>query len=325
MSTADGLTAFCGYLADRYPFRRIPLLLGLFMLGSASALYGLAQTVQLIILSRVLQGFSTALVYTASFSLLIDTVRKDEVGQWMGTIFAFQDVGILVGPLVGGTVYARVGLWGVMGCLFAAVIIDAVMRFIMIEQRQAKSYGISSFEGSSRSEPDTHDSDNVSRDASQRGSGDDASVYSVEDPDERSKKHECRAKLPPTVRLLMSPRVLAGILGVFTRIGALVAFDATVPLFVKRTFQWSSFGAGAIFVTIVLPGTLGPIAGKLADRFGVRAVAATGCIVAGTSFLLLRLVHDDSIAHIALLCCFFVLAGKSVIRAATDWISHVEI
>ena len=99
---------FAGWYADRSSSRRLPLLFGLLALGGATVMLCLARTVALLVLGRILQGFSAAIVWTVGQALLVDTVGQKEIGQTLGWVSLSMTLGILVAPLIGGVVYNKV-------------------------------------------------------------------------------------------------------------------------------------------------------------------------------------------------------------------------
>lgn len=90
-----------GTLADRYGRRRI-LLLGVVIFAGSSVLAALAQTGDLLIASRILQGVGGAMVLPTTLSLINATFRGRERGIafaiWGSTIGGM----VAVGPLLGG-------------------------------------------------------------------------------------------------------------------------------------------------------------------------------------------------------------------------------
>nr|WP_244962653.1 MFS transporter [Cryobacterium roopkundense] len=90
-----------GTLADRYGRRRI-LLLGIVIFAGSSVLAALAQTGDLLIASRILQGVGGAMVLPTTLSIINATFRGRERGIafaiWGSTIGGM----VAVGPLLGG-------------------------------------------------------------------------------------------------------------------------------------------------------------------------------------------------------------------------------
>lgn len=80
---------FCpiaGILTDKCPGRRPPYLAGVLLLLAATILFFLADTVAILVIARVLQGMSGALVWTVGQAILIDTVGAKNVGKATGSV-----------------------------------------------------------------------------------------------------------------------------------------------------------------------------------------------------------------------------------------------
>jgi len=135
-----------------------------------------------------------------------------------------------------------------------------------------------------------------------------------------------KSNLPPLFHLIRSPRILASTYGVFTQFGLLASFDAFLPLFVKRRFGWDSLGAGLIFLCIAIPALTGPLAGKLADRFGNRRVAVAGCLLGAPPLLGLRWIGYQETGElggeVVLLCGLLVLIGMYSAHITWNSIKH---
>lgn len=76
--------------------------MGLGALAASTLLLCLGQSLALLVLGRVLQGISAAIVWTVGLALLVDTVGHERVGQAMGYVAMSMSVAILVAPLLGG-------------------------------------------------------------------------------------------------------------------------------------------------------------------------------------------------------------------------------
>ena len=74
--------AVAGWAADYSSSRQAPLLTGLSLAFAATLLFCFAQALWVLVIARVLQGFSASVIYTAGLALIADTVSADEVGSW---------------------------------------------------------------------------------------------------------------------------------------------------------------------------------------------------------------------------------------------------
>ena len=75
-----------GYIADRTSSRQIPFLSGLAALFFATVLLYLGQTEGVLILARILQGLSAAIVWTIGLALCLDTVGPRNLGKTIGSV-----------------------------------------------------------------------------------------------------------------------------------------------------------------------------------------------------------------------------------------------
>lgn len=128
-----------GIYADHSSSRRWPLLLGLLALCACTVLLCLAKSVALLIVGRLLQGLSAAIVWTVGLALLVDTVGRD-IGQAMGWVSIAMAVGLLVAPVIGGAVYAVAGYYAVFYTAFAVIFCDIVLRLVLVEKKVARQW-----------------------------------------------------------------------------------------------------------------------------------------------------------------------------------------
>ena len=127
--------AFLGWFADRTSSRKAFLLFGLVMLGAATVMLSLGVNVYVLVASRLLQGFSAAIVYTGGLALLMDTIGLDEIGKWMGFVLSFANAGILVSPTLGGLIYGKLGSNAVFAAMGIFVVLDIILRVVMVERK----------------------------------------------------------------------------------------------------------------------------------------------------------------------------------------------
>lgn len=271
-------------------------------MAAATAFLGASDSVWVLLTSRILQGFSASIVWTVGLALTVDTVGKDQLAQWMGTALSSSSVGLVISPLLGGIVYAKGGLWGVLTMIISLIALNILLITLLIEKRTAKKY-ILIDTSAAHSEPqsapahrnstyetfgprDIHIHTAPSSDTTETQKP----LLSASTLPAASSPTPTKANLPPLLILLRSPRILAGAYGIFTQFGLLASFDAFLPLFVQRRFGWGSLGAGLIFLAIAIPALTGPLAGKLADRFGNRRMAVLGAVLGAPPLVGLRWV-----------------------------------
>ncbi|MFO0998687.1 MAG: MFS transporter [Alphaproteobacteria bacterium] len=90
-----------GRLADIVGRRRI-VLLGSLLFALASAFCGFAEDAAALIGGRALQGIASALMFSASLSIVSNAFTKEERGHGIGVWSAIGLLGSAIGPVVGG-------------------------------------------------------------------------------------------------------------------------------------------------------------------------------------------------------------------------------
>lgn len=109
-------------------------------LAAANYQVGLARTIALLVLGRILQGISAAIVWTVGQALLVDTVGQKDIGQILGYVSISMSVGILLAPLLGGVVYERAGYYPVFYMAFGLIALDILLRMVLIEKKIARQW-----------------------------------------------------------------------------------------------------------------------------------------------------------------------------------------
>ncbi len=106
--TLSSLLILAGALADYYGRKKI-YSLGLWGFGITSVLCGLAPNMDILILSRVLQGAAGALLVPGSLALIGSSFSQEEQGRAFGIWSSSSAAMTLLGPLVGGALVDTLG------------------------------------------------------------------------------------------------------------------------------------------------------------------------------------------------------------------------
>ena len=325
--------AIAGFFADRSSSRQAPFLTGLALTFAATILFATSKAPGLLVLARCLQGVSAGIVYTVGLALLIDTVGRESLGQWMGFVMIGFNIGTLLGPMLGGIIYTKLGYWPVFVVVLAVVASDLLLRVFMIEKGKAANWE----QEKPCQKPTTYGSITTVNDqerlpevvqvapkmhsiseAEPEQESDQASLLSNHSTPTTTSLTTSQkgagffaSHFPIMVTLLSSKRLMSAVYGSFINTSLTCAFDSVLPLFVKKNFGWDPTAAGLIFLTIAFPSILGPLAGALADRFGPRPVALGGFALTSPALALLGLVTDESVGMQALLCVLLTIVGGS--------------
>lgn len=81
---------FAGVFADRMSSRRAPFLVGLLALLLATVLLFVGTSLPLLTIARVLQGVSSAFVWTVGLALCLETVGPKNLGKTIGSVSSFR-------------------------------------------------------------------------------------------------------------------------------------------------------------------------------------------------------------------------------------------
>ncbi|KAF2491491.1 MFS general substrate transporter [Lophium mytilinum] len=333
----------CAWYVDRYRSKRVPWYAGIVLISTGTIFFGFANRFWMLVVSRILQGFSSSILYTVGLAVLVHTVDHDEVGQWMGTAMSANNIGMIISPLIGGIVYDKAGKRWVFAIMVALGAIDVVLRLLMNEQKRDTS-GVNGSSTQShevpheavqekeKEKPQGHyldvsrpqtavsalSKEYLSLQLSLHGNLSQVPIVSSNTagsstPDTIQAAPTQFRRLPGVLSLLKSPRLLAALYGCFINECIVSSLCAVLPLFVNDTFNWTSLQAGLLFLTIAIPAFAGPLAGAMADRLGARWVAVAGFLLTAPPLILLRLVDHNSKEQIILLCGLLTLAGCTII------------
>ncbi|KAJ4306101.1 hypothetical protein N0V88_000897 [Collariella sp. IMI 366227] len=321
-----------GFYADRTQSRRWPFILGLIALCASTLLLCLGKTIVLLVIGRILQGLSAAIVWSVGLALLVDTIGKD-IGYAMGYVNIAMSVGLLISPVIGGAVYASAGYYAVYYIAFAVIVCDIALRLVLIEKKVARQWpsghetetvGVTTPDADSvtreRPEPDERQHAGTRSEKRVEAGDGPAASPSPTGGGSGSDANSPGARLTtahPHRELFKMRRILAVLLGTVIQAAIVFAFDTVVPLYVKDTFQWNSTAAGLIFICVMVPGFASPLTGMLADRYGARWLSLAGFALSVPPLVCLRFVTSNTLGHKVLMCAMLALLGGTLISLAT--------
>ena len=344
--TDSSLKAFIGWLADRSSSRQVPFLSGLLLAFAATLLYTFGKNPATLVAGRCIQGCSVATVFTVGLAQLVDSVEREELGQWIGFVLSGMNMGVMVSPFLGGLVYDRAGYYSVCAMGLSVITFNFLLRLLVVDRKQAQRFPetappepssgtrYGTFGDCSTSTEERIDQDETSEYQNNEGNNDyrgsrhDSGMKAgAREEDDLLSHRQSTAPpsngasetapsltkfFPTTIGLLLrSPKIWTALYGALLHLSIITAFDSVLPLFAKGTFGWSSMGIGLIFLAITLPSLLGGIFGMLSDRFGPRLLALAGFAVSVPALGFLALVRDNQIGHIVLLCGLLTLTGTN--------------
>jgi DHA1 family solute carrier family 18 vesicular amine transporter 1/2 len=98
-----------GALSDRIG-RRMPLVGGLVLLAASSILFAYAERLSWFFAARLMAGAADAVAWSVGFALIADLYGPDERGRIMGLAMAGSNLGLMIGPSIGGWLYEAGGV-----------------------------------------------------------------------------------------------------------------------------------------------------------------------------------------------------------------------
>lgn len=205
------------------------------LLGSTFMLcFGRSEAV--LIVARVFQGISAAVVWTVGLALIVDTVGEARVGQAMAYASSAMSMGMILGPVLGGVLYDKRGYYAAFALAFALIGLDLVLRVILVEKKIAVRY-----ENVAPSSTDEENSQSIKLQPLQSPAPETSEMV----PRVPSPVLSIPAsRIPPVIRILKYPRLLVALFLSFVQALILAAFDATLPLYLNALFNFTALQAG---------------------------------------------------------------------------------
>lgn len=283
------VTVLFGWMGDRTRTKQLPFLLGVGVMGGATLLFSLTSSLTLILLARILQGCSTAIVFTIGFSLMLDTVGEQYIGRAIGFTSMSLSVGLFAGPIVGGLLYDLAGYFAVFVPAFVLVVLEFVLRVLLITP--------------------SHEID-VKQDLSDEEGrplmSDVAGTPITGSP-----------RKPALLYLICMPRFLVAMVGMFMLNSFMTALEAVLPVYLPEVFPYRSTDIAIVFLSNTLPMICSPLGGFVVDRLGPFWPEILGFALITPSLMLLSLILEPTEVMSVLLRLFlFLFCGVSLAMPA---------
>ncbi|GAA5956568.1 hypothetical protein JCM3765_003486 [Sporobolomyces pararoseus] len=125
------------FIGAKYKNRQIPLIVGLLFMIGAIIMFMEANSFALMVVARILQGFSGTVLWTIGLALVTDSVPEERAGVVLGQVMIGFSIGQGIGPPAGGAIYQKFGWRGPFVFILIIVVIDLLMRLVIVEKHQA--------------------------------------------------------------------------------------------------------------------------------------------------------------------------------------------
>ncbi|KPV72222.1 uncharacterized protein RHOBADRAFT_3987, partial [Rhodotorula graminis WP1] len=87
-----------GWVGAKYKNRQVPLTLGLLFMAGAVILFMESKSFALMVVARILQGFSGTVLWTIGLALVTDSVPEERLGSVLGYVMVGFSCGQAIGP-----------------------------------------------------------------------------------------------------------------------------------------------------------------------------------------------------------------------------------
>ncbi|KAJ2486427.1 hypothetical protein IWW37_005620 [Coemansia sp. RSA 2050] len=110
-----GLVAGCsiGYISDRTQNRLVPQLVAAALYVVAGIVFFYAKHFHQIVAFRLILGAASSIADTMLFTTVADVYPANLLGFKMAVLFVFDNIGNMLGPLLGGEAYEKMGVGGI--------------------------------------------------------------------------------------------------------------------------------------------------------------------------------------------------------------------
>jgi EmrB/QacA subfamily drug resistance transporter len=318
-----GLLAVASGVADRFGRRRV-FLAGMAAFGTSSLLCAVAPTIEALIVGRIAMGAAIAFILPPALSLLTVMFEPDERPKALGIWTAGAGIALALGPVIGGALVSWVGWPGVflVNVPVAIVAIPFGLRWLPESHL-----------------PDTPPLDLAGAALSVVGLG--GIVFFLVEGDHAGWTstpilaalaigiagclafvlYELRAAHPLLdVRILLRPRVAAGVVALLALYGSFLGLMFVLPQYLQYVQERSAFAAGVAMLPVGVGVTVSQLAARLPAlaRLSPRATTAGGLAISGVACLaLMPFAADTPLAFVCAAMLVYGAAFGSAIVPAT--------
>ncbi|KAL9028435.1 MAG: hypothetical protein Q9196_003196 [Gyalolechia fulgens] len=314
------------------------LMLGsrLIALGLSTLAIALTQDIAMLLVARILQGLSGAVVATVGYAILFDVVGTDKIGQALGFVGMSQSFGLLVGPAIGGIIYEHGGYFKTFIPAFVLIAFEIALRFlVVIRERTDENLPPGDEEEASKA------SLLAKRYAAKPCYGSSLESDSLQPPPEDSTTkmpkadHLTQTTPSPNVypsstyhtmtTLFAQPRIFVALSALFILNTILTAYDATVPVYIGSLFSLTATHASFLFLIMVTPFLLSPVAGYITDYYGPKLAATTGLAILVIPVFSLQYVTASTASPFLTLAILLAIIGFASAVALPALMAEVSL
>jgi EmrB/QacA subfamily drug resistance transporter len=287
-----------GKLADAYGRRRI-FVLGIVVFTLASLWCGLADSGEMLIAARIVQGVGAALMNPATLSIIAATFPPKERGMAIGIWAGVSALALAIGPLVGGLLTEQLSWHWIFFVNVPVGVLGIAASYLLIRESKDETHVSLDLPGLATSALGLFALTYGLIEANAYGWGSPRILGSF------SLAVVALASFVVIERRRRSPMLDLTLFRSGTYTGANVAMLLValamfgvfffVSLYMQNVLGYSAVEAGAAFLPMTLVIILvAPIAGKLSDVYGSRWLMSGGMVLLGLQLLYLSQLGTDA-------------------------------
>lgn len=287
-----------GKLADAYG-RRLIFVLGIAVFTFASLLCGLADTSEMLIAARVLQGAGAALMNPATLSIIAATFPPRERGTAIGIWAGVSALALAIGPLVGGLITEHLDWSWIFFVNVPIGILGIGASFVFIDESRDETHERLDLPGLATSgvglfaltygliEANTYGWSSARIVGSFVLAGVSLLAFVV-------LERRQRAPMLP-LELFRSGTYTGANLVVLLVALAMFGVFFFVSLYMQNILGYSAVQAGAAFLPMtILIILVAPIAGRTSDRIGSRGLMTAGMVFIAVQLVMFSRLGEDA-------------------------------
>ncbi|KAJ1724116.1 hypothetical protein LPJ53_001578 [Coemansia erecta] len=292
-----------GYISDRFQTRLIPQLTAAFLYVVAGIVFFFSKQFYQIVIFRVILGVASSIADTMLFTTVADVYPAKLLGFKMAVLFVFDNIGNMMGPILGGKAYEKMGVGGIgiiaMGLGVAEMLMILVFVRNSLDIRRSLTRCITVSQATSASDVLVIESTVVSSVPSSSDLEKPAAVkdcVSLDTPsvlESTGAEDNDRAQGVPVWRILLKLQVLGPTVSIFVATGLQSVIETVFPL---RLFDRFGYSPEVIGVAFLIVGGILILAMPLVGWLNDKAVSRLGehmryyMISLGALFMLVSLV-----------------------------------
>lgn len=286
-----------GWISDRPGLRKRVYIGGLLLTAISTAAFAMARSMWVLVLGRVSQALSSAVVRCAGMAMLKDSADTNTQGRVMGFLNIPFMLGVLAGPVVSGWLYEKVSYGAVWIVIGVILLLDIIARLFVSDIRDTNQ-----------------NTPSCSPNGASQRFGDPRNDHGRNHEDSPLLPQEQATTSPRSLlrTFFFDQRVLTALWLIF--VGAFLrnSLASTLPLFVNHAFNAKSGKTGGLYLALSIPLTGSLFIGMLFDRYGAFWINASGLAIGIASFLCLRFISYDSPTQVAVLMILLLLCGITI-------------